>query len=138
MKRTLALVLALLMLMAIAVGCADSGDTTPDDTTPASSGNQGDVTPGGDGGNQGDGSSADTTPAEIVPEFAEADYNKDEFLVFQRNANASSYPGFYIDSEEVTDTMSEAVFVRNLAVEEKYNVVINTLEVGDPYKEIRT
>lgn len=141
MKRTLALVLALLMLMAIAVGCADSGDTTPDDTTPASSGNQGDATPGGDGGdsgNQGGGDSAETTPAEVVPEFAEADYNKDEFLVFQRNANASSYPGFYIDSEEVTDTMSEAVFVRNLAVEEKYNVVINTLEVGDPYKEIRT
>ncbi len=135
MKKLTALVLALLMLMAVVVGCADTGDENPgSDTTTGSLDNN----PGGDGTNSGDGAGNETTPTEIVPEFAEANYNQDEFLIFQRNANASSYPGFYIDSDEVTDTMSEAVFVRNLAVEEKYSVVINTLEVSSPHKEIRT
>ena len=135
MKKLTALVLALLMMVAIVAGCADTSDGTPQETTPAISGNPGEATPGGD--SEG-GEVVETTPAETVPEFVEEDYNEDQFLIFQRSENATSYRGFYIDSPEPIDTMSEAVFARNLAVEEKYNVVIETLQQLEPYKDIRT
>ncbi len=128
MKRKFAaLILALLMLMAVAVGCATPGDGE-DTTTPKPD----DATPGTTTGEAGG------TTAEPVPEFVDANYNNEEFVVFQRNANASSYPGFYIISDSVTDTMSEATYNRNIAVEDKYRVKLTAMEVADPYKEIRT
>lgn len=133
--RILAMLLALLMLSALAVGCADNGDKPANDTTTASP-DGGEVTNAPDGGDVGDG--GDVTTAEPVPEFVEADYGNDDFIIFQRNSQAASYPGFYIDSDEPTDTMSEATYLRNLAVEEKYKIVISSMEVADPYKEIRT
>ena len=123
-----ALILALLVLMAVAVGCVTSGDGGGT-TTPKS----GEVTPG----TTPSGGSDDTT-AEPAPTFVDANYNNDEFVVFQRNANASSYPGFYIISDSVTDTMSEATYNRNIAVEDKYSIKLTAMEVADPYKEIRT
>ena len=126
--RFAALIMAALMLLAVLVGCSDpnGGDktTTPGGDTPATTPAPGD-------------SSQDTT-SEPAPEFVDANYNDADFVVFQRNANASSYGGYYITSDSVTDTMSEATFTRNVAVEDKYRVKIKALEVSDPYKEIRT
>ncbi len=117
--RTAALILTLLMLV-VTVGCA-GGESGSDTTAPAAATSQAEVTLG-----------------EVIPEFVEADYGNSEFVVYSRSSTAASYPGFYIDSDNVIDTMSEAVFNRNSAVEEKYKIIIKTLETSNPYETVRT
>jgi ABC-type glycerol-3-phosphate transport system substrate-binding protein len=118
--RTSALILAALMLL-MSVACAAGNESEPETTVGTATGS--DV-------------SAETT-VDNTPKFAEADYGGKDFIVYSRSSTAASYSGKYIDSDNVIDTMSEAVYLRNLAVEEKYNVVISTLEVDSPNANIR-
>lgn len=74
---------------------------------------------------------SDTQPATVeetaedtTPEFPEANYGDEDFVVLSRSPSASSYPAFYIGTEEPTDVMSSAVYTRNTNTEIKYGIKI--------------
>ena len=110
--RIIALILAMLMVLPFLASCADDGPS--DYTRP----------PDESGSDDG--------------EFAEADYNGDKFtFLFIKHSDVGKdyYGGNYLDAETYTgDTIGDAVYARNLAVEEKYKVDIEEhVEVnGDP------
>ncbi len=115
--RIAALLLTLLMLVSVFAACTDpKDDDKPAETTPSES----------------------TTPEETTepaPEFLDKKFNT-TFVVYTRPADASSYAGFYIVSDDVSDTMSEAVYTRNITVQEKYGITISTATASDPYKDL--
>ncbi len=73
---------------------------------------------------------AEVTEEDTTPVFAEANYGGENFVVISRSPTASSYPAFYIGTEEPTDVMSSAVYTRNTNTEEKYGIKIEQM-VGD-------
>lgn len=64
------------------------------------------------------------TEEDTTPVFPEANYKGESFTVISRSPSASSYPAFYIGTEEPTDVMSSAVYSRNVNTEEKYGIKI--------------
>lgn len=76
--------------------------------------------------------------------FPDADYKGEEFTflyIKHTDVGTDYYGGDYLDSETlVAETISDAVYERNLAVEEKYNVDIkqNVVVNGDPAKVLQT
>lgn len=114
--RLTALVLALALILAAFAfaSCADDTDS-PAETSAAP----------GPGVSQTGGE--DTEPEETVPSFPEANYNNETFTVISRSPSASSYPAFYIGTEEPTDVMSSAVYTRNINTETKYGIVIEQM-----------
>ena len=79
---------------------------------------------------------AEATEAETTPVFAEANYGGESFVIISRSPTASSYPAFYIGTEEPTDVMSSAVYTRNTNTEEKYGVKIEQV-VSDSISNAR-
>ena len=116
--RVLAMLLACLMLFASVtlVSCSDT-DTDSDDEVQTT------ATP----------SPAATDPIEeeteedTTPVFPEANYSGETFTVISRSPTASSYPAFYIGTEEPSDVMTSAVYTRNVNTEEKYGIVIEQM-----------
>ncbi len=114
-KKFIALLLAALMCLAVLASCAEEG---------------------GDGSNtrppEGPGSSDDN--------FPEADYGNEEFTflyIKHTDVGTDYYGGNYLDSEGLEGkTIEDAVYTRNLAVEEKYKVKIeqNVKISGEPAK----
>ena len=108
-----ALILAIALCLPLIASCADEG-VTDYTRQPEESG------------------SADNS------EFADADYNNEDFtfLYIQHpHTGKDYYGGDYLYAETYTgDTVNDAVYARNLAVEEKYKVVIkqDLQENGDP------
>ncbi len=117
--KVAALILTLLILVSF-MGCTTNPETENDTSVPTTS------------------ELIEETTADNTPVFPEADYGEADFIVYARSSNAGSYRGMYIVSDNLGDTMSEAVFLRNLAVEEKYNVKFSTMEEDKPYEKIRT
>ncbi|MGI6166590.1 MAG: hypothetical protein ACOYIA_00410 [Eubacteriales bacterium] len=117
--RVAALILILLLLVA-AAGCTTNNETNNDTSVPAAS------------------DTNEETTTDNTPVFPDADYGGADFVVYARSSSAGSYPGMHIVSDNVVDTMSEAVYLRNLAVEENYSVKISTIEESNPYEKIRT
>ncbi|MBP5269332.1 MAG: hypothetical protein ILO42_00075, partial [Clostridia bacterium] len=75
------------------------------------------------------------TEAVTEPVFADADYTGEAFTVYMR-VN-STYSAEYIDAEnENGDLMNDSVWRRNLRVEEKYKVKIETKTASTPYKQL--
>ena len=108
------LIAVLLLLSASMISCADTDTETPETTVKASSSE----------------SAPDTDQymeAETEPVFPEANFGGDSFVVISRSPTASSYPAFYIGTEEPTDVMSSAVYTRNINTEEKYGIKIEQL-----------
>ncbi len=75
--------------------------------------------------------------------FAEGNYNNEEFTflnILNQQGGKDYYNGYYLDSESYTGaTIEDAVYDRNLAVEDKYNVVITQRnEIGDPADILQT
>lgn len=99
-------------------------------------------------GNSGDGK--ETTEAyetqmqidqdENNPQIPAADYNKYEFgIICQPYNEGLAYSCNYIDAEgESADLLESAVYRRNTAVEDKYNIVINRIDVTDILSSVRT
>ena len=110
----LLLIAALLMLSALMVSCADTGTETPETTAVTSSSGSENVTD-------------EQSEAETEPVFPEASYGGESFVIISRSPSASSYPAFYIRTEEPTDVMSSAVYTRNTLTEEKYGIKIEQL-----------
>lgn len=111
--KLISILLALLMCLGIFASCADSTDE------PVHTRDSGD-----NGSDEG--------------EWIKKDYGSEPFtFLFIKHSDVGKdyYGGEYLDAESYTgDTISDAVYARNLAVEEKYNVLIDQLvEVsGDP------
>lgn len=77
---------------------------------------------------------------ELVPgDYISADYNGEDFtfLHIQRTSgNRDYYGGPYLDADGITGLqVNDAVYMRNLAVEEKYNVKIVERIEGSGYSE---
>ena len=114
--RTVALLLSCLMIfMSIAfVSCSEAGDAEVHTTAAPSQ-------------IETESSSAEVTEEDTTPSFPEANYGNESFTVISRSPSASSYPAFYIGTEEPTDVMSSAVYTRNVNTEEKYGIVIEQI-----------
>ena len=69
----------------------------------------------------------ETTVEDTTPEFPEANYGGEDFVVISRDPAAASYPAFYIGTEEPTDVMSSAVYTRNINTENKYGIKIGQI-----------
>lgn len=114
--RSTAWFLTLLMIiMSVAmVSCADTGDKGAETTAQPS---VADTVPATD----------EETAEDTTPVFPEANYGGIPFVIISRSPTASSYPAFYIGTEEPTDVMSSAVYTRNTVTEEKYGIKIEQL-----------
>ena len=111
--RLSAIILSCLMiLMSFALAsCADTGDENDQTTVaPVVSDTQSET--------------FEETAEDTTPEFPEANYGDESFVVISRSPSASSYPAFYIGTEEPTDVMSSAVYTRNTNTEMKYGIKI--------------
>ena len=59
-------------------------------------------------------------------EFADLDFNGAEFVILSKQNEDADFTDCYIDNEEMTgEPVNDAVVVRNMTVEEKYNVKIS-------------
>ena len=75
------------------------------------------------------------TEGTTAPVFESADYNGEPFTVYMR-VN-STYSAEYIDADEENgDIMNDQVWRRNVTVEEKYKVKIETKSDKTPYKQL--
>ena len=117
LKKQLCLVLAVLMLLSIMTACADSGDEQPDaveTTTPA---------PGAD--TPGEGTETTPAPEETTPATpdnlpADLKYNNEQidFLAWKQGVVE-----YYAD-EQNGDAVNDAIYYRNMTVEERLGVCL--------------
>lgn len=118
-RKLLALLLAIPMILAAFAGCAnDTGN--------------------GEGSTTASPTASTSAPAEqeTEPAFIDADFGKSVFTVYGRGEGEASYPGVYIDTDDVTDNMGQKVRERNSIVEQKYNIDIDFMRDPTPYKNI--
>ena len=139
MSRALALMLVALMVLSMAVACAQQPDdgNKPADTTPAGSA---DTTPAPDGGD----TPTDTTPADTTPAGNESPYDENGYLkdTLDPDLNFGDYkfnmlgwntsnPDFYVEVD-TGDTVSDTIYFRNMAVEDRLGITISAnLIAGD-------
>ena len=118
-KKIAALILAAAMAIPLLASCAENGGGV--NTRPQNSGGSSDV------GN-----------------FASGDFDNEDFtflFIQQKAGNKDYYGGDYLDAESLTGaTIQDAVYKRNLAVEELYkvNVTQRLEENGDPAALLQT
>ena len=123
--RTVSIVLALLLFVSCFAGCAKENGPSDDVTTPRAEATEGTA------------AATEESKAEesTAPTFADADYGGEKFTVYMR-VN-STYTAEYIDSEgENGDVMNDSVWRRNVAVEEKYKISIETKEAKKPHSTV--
>lgn len=122
LKKQLCLVLALLMMLSIMTACAESGDDQPDaveTTTPA---------PGADV--PGDATETTPAPEETTPATpdnlpADLKYNNEQidFLAWKQGVVE-----YYAD-EQNGDAVNDAIYYRNMTVEERLGVTLEFNEI---------
>ena len=124
MKKTLALILAVLMLVPLFAACTKDGGNT------------------GDGGNTTDDvDKTSGTTAYVREKFADINYNGDAFRIlaispgehYQSFASEDSTEIWY--EEDNADALQHAVFTRNLLTEDLLNVKISPLW-GGTYRDV--
>ena len=123
--RTFSIVFALLLVVSCFAGCASENGPSDEVTTPRA-----EVT-------EGTAAATEESKAEesTAPTFAEADYGGETFTVYMR-VN-STYNAEYIDAEgENGDVMNDNVWRRNVAVEEKYKISIETKTAKKPHSTV--
>lgn len=110
--KALALVMAILMIVPLLFSCAGTGDT---------------ANTRGDSQGEAD-----------IGDFVSGDYKNEPFTILflrQKAGDKDYYGGNYLDSDGLTGaTIEDTVYKRNMAVEEKYRVVIEQKieEMGQP------
>ncbi len=122
MKKIMCLVLVLLMILPMAVACADNtGDENPADTTTA--GPTGAVTTPADGSTT---TPADTTEAKLTPDIPDdVKYTGYEFIVANDFADASKYTTNAIRSDTQTgEPINDALYERTMLIEEMFGITI--------------
>ena len=107
MKRKLAIIFALLLLLQAAASC---GDSKPNDTT---------VTDGST-------TEAEDTKADVFSGLADKTFDGKEFNFLIRE---TEYDDYYIEAES-GDVLDDAVYRRNSEVEERFDVKINPISIN--------
>ncbi|MBQ8276280.1 MAG: extracellular solute-binding protein [Clostridia bacterium] len=127
-KRILALLISLLMIVPFAAcGAEDTGkqpaETTPQiiDTTDA----------------------PETPPADSEPDYKpvlpEVRFEGDQLVIIHLDPNSSTYAEIYLQAEEITgDLLNDAVYKRNMALEEKYGIEFVNVINSKPHTAIST
>lgn len=118
-KRIFALLLAALMASSV-IACASDNPGTTDTTASPDA----DTTP-----------SADTTPAEteLTPDLPDVRFDGTELIIIHNPAVQNYYYEPWIYAENITgDIINDAVYKRNLTVENKYGVKIVSIEDTNP------
>lgn len=119
MKKTLSLILAMLMLLSAFTSCSDnSADNSGETTAPAVSAENVGAEAGEDSAEP-----AETTRADVKDGLGE--YNFDGLVYRAAQPESSAYE-FY--AEELTgESTNDAVYNRNLKIEERFNTKIETI-----------
>lgn len=122
MKKTLCLLLALLTLV-VFVACATPGNDDPADTTTTPSN-----TPSGSDSSSQDPNSqttpAETTAPEEADELGNVRFDGQEYDILSRKLTS-----YEVLSEEITgDLIADAVFQRNITIEDRFGVKVNVIE----------
>ena len=115
------LILSMIALVFVSCGEKDSGGSNSS-VTNADSGNQ---------NASGDENPEDVTAAKLEPDIPSADYGQYEFNILI-SINALTGVGVWNDfraEEETGDVINDAIYKRNVFVEEKYNIKINDIEM---------
>ena len=127
--RVIAFMLVLLM-MCSAVACAQSGDGN-DTTTPAAA----DTTTAGPSGGNANEPAETTAPAdtELKPDLPEVSY-KDKTIKFlereiEMGNNIDVYFNEFYGDLSLAEPVSNAVYDRNMAIEDKYGITIESIRV---------
>ena len=139
--RLTAIMLALLMLV-LATACANTngGNDTATTTTASQSGNN---SPSGDNGNSGDAgnNTADTTEVDTTPKVELDEYGREviepdlpdikfegETFTVHSRGNVEQYE--WLAKEQTGDRLNDAIYERNLAVEDKYGITLEVVAQG--------
>ena len=108
MKKYLALTLVVILFLLVLIGCDHTNPENPSD------------------GNQ----SGDNT-APYVADLPDKDYNGYEFRILQRDHSQGwGEKGFFAEAES-SNTLDNAVYLRNTVIEERYHINIKNIEVVD-------
>ena len=106
-KMLLALVLVLLMVLPVILACQNTTDD-PGDTTPVSTGTS-------------------ETEDPFDDKVPTVDYQEREFLI----AAPEPWGDTYFDREEETaEAINDAIFTRNRALEERFNISVSSAKIG--------
>ena len=125
-KKQLCLALAVIMLLgtlAIMTACADSGDDTPDAAETTTTAPGANIQP--EGGDSADTAPADTT-TEVVPDaLPSLDYKQEQidFLAWKQGVLE------YYAEEQNGDAVNDALYYRNITVEERLNIKLEFNEI---------
>ncbi len=118
MKKILAILLAVIMALSAFVACGDDPDT-PKDTNAVGTGDAGDA-------------GESVTPLEVP----DTNYGGQEFRILGKGDSQAHWKSVDLTAEEMdSDPISLAVYYRNLAVEEKYGIVVTEYDVGDYFNQ---
>lgn len=122
MKKITALMLVLLMLAPSMAACSESNPETPD----ASAGDAAAENP-----SAGEEEViAEPEETEITDELPEIKFNGSDYVILTRNCCPSHTNGIYI--EELTgDVVNDAVYDRNIALEERFDIHIAQPQLGN-------
>lgn len=127
MKRILAILLAALMLLGSVTACSENKPDRQDTPTQTA----------------GTPASQETVPAEtehdILAYLGEADWQGREFTVIGRDANSGEWEMFELNAEEETgEPLNDAVFARNLLLEDRYNLKVVGFKSSAYLNDFRT
>ena len=118
MKRLLTILLALLMLASVLCACANNPDNSAQDTTTPSGNDPTTTTPS-------DGAETTTDKYEIYDNLPKLDYKNDTVTIISRGRS------WCADEVSVSDlngeTINDAMYNRNLNVENRLNIKINNI-----------
>ena len=87
----------------------------------------------------GESGDSETTTEKILPNVPDKDWGGYEFTILGNSTAYNSYwysKDVYVE-EETGDAINDAVYARNRAVEEKYNITINGVFTGNQYNDAR-
>ena len=128
MKKTGLFLIGIVLLSLVIMACGDTGDTKTTDPSGA------DNTALVDSADMTD----ETTTAKILPDVPESmDYEGYEFTILGNSTAYNSYwysKDIYVE-ESNGDIINDAVYSRNMAIEEKYNVKIMGVLTGSQYND---
>ncbi len=121
MKRFICLILALLFLFSTAFfSCSEKKQSAAADTSAVSS-------------------DAETEETKIKPDLPEADYEGDEFLILDIDAPTAWWLEnfeFFTEGQN-GEVLNDAVYTRNINIEERYNIKISEYRDLNPHEIIK-
>ena len=108
--------MALLLIAFFVLGCADNASDTPKDTT-----------------SSGTTVAVDIEEVEIKPDLPDIKYDGEDFITMVRGVSFVEWQSQDIFAEEQNgDPINDAVYLRNVYLEETYNVKIQEFQATDP------